>query len=717
MKNIKIHFFIVFFVLLNLSCSHSQKSKPYIEDGFLDLKSWNFEEDGLVNLSGEWEFYWEKLLDPKDFESNETLDPEFIYVPSGWARQEGKSYPKLGFGTYRLQIVVPDKDSDYNFIFMSIFASARLWVNGSLCFEKGQVASTEEEAKPEFITEYYAPINYENKGDTLDIIIQVADFSYGGPAAGLRRKIVFGPSTQITAERIKTGSVNALLIGICLLIALYHIFLFLYRRNELSYLVFAVLSLVVASWTVYSAGMFTNSFSYEGYFRLGSVGPSFFPPLIVLFYYFIYRKEVHKIAVYAFLIIGMIFWVIYLTSSTITMANILTVYSMNILIPPAYILGYSLVKALVRRRLGAVLSFLGVLIMYASVIHDAMLTNGYISGFGNYIASEGFVALIIMQSLVLAQMFSLTYRKNINLNLNLEKIVEERTKTIDDQKSVLEQQNLDLINQKEEIQAQNEMLNLRNEEITDSLNYALRIQSAMLPPESYISELLIDSFVLYKPKEIVSGDFYWIKHVNQFVVVVAADCTGHGIPGAFMSILGMGYLNEIVQRREVTQANMVLNALRKQIKNSLRQHGGRDESKDGIDMALSAIDLKKLEMQFAGANNPLYLIRGVGKETKLIEYKADPMPIGYYHGKDKSFTNHVIKLQPGDTLYMFSDGYIDQKGGGETKKYLTRRFKNLLLGIQDEPMHDQKIILENTFSDWMGNNPQVDDVLVIGVRV
>ncbi len=245
----------------------------------------------------------------------------------------------------------------------------------------------------------------------------------------------------------------------------------------------------------------------------------------------------------------------------------------------------------------------------------------------------------------------------------------------------------------------------------------MRIQSAMLPPESYISELLNDNFVLYKPRDIVSGDFYWIKNVNQYVIVAAADCTGHGIPGAFMSILGMGYLNEIVQRREVTQANMVLNALRKQIKHSLRQHGGRDESMDGIDMALSALNLKKLEMQYAGANNPLYLIRGVGRDAKLTEYQADPMPIGYYHGKDRSFTNHVVELKPGDTIYMFSDGFLDQKGGKENKKYMSRRFKNLLLGIQDEPMHDQKLILENTLYDWMGNNPQVDDILVIGVRV
>lgn len=717
MKHLIIHILILFIVLLCVSCSDSQKRKPETEKGFLDLSSWNFEKDGLVNLDGKWEFYWGKLLEPKDFELYDSIKAEYIYVPGGWARQEEKSYPKLGYATYRLKIRVPDKHSDYNFIFMSIFASAKLWVNGSLCFEKGKVASTKEQSEPAFITEFYSPINYDNNRDTLDIILQVADFDYGGPAGGLRRKVVFGPVAQINSERLKTGSINALLIGISLLMALYHIFLFVYRRNEFSYLVFALLCIVLAFWTVYSSGIFSELFSYAGYLRFGSIGPSFFSPLLVLFYYCIYREEVHKKAVIAFLFIGMVFWLIYLTSSTMTMSRILTIYLLNIVIPPAYVLCYSLVKALLRRRQGSVLSLFGLIIMYSTVIHDALLANGSISGFGHYISSQGFVALIIIQSLVLAQMFSSTYRKNVSLNVNLEKIVKERTRIIDEQKTALEKQNLDVLRQKEEIEAQRDHLFIQKEEITDSLNYAKRIQSAMLPPERYISELLIENFVFYKPREIVSGDFYWIKQVNQYIILSVADCTGHGVPGALMSMLGITNLNEIVQRREITQANQVLNELRKRVKVALRQHGQPDESKDGMDIALCVLDLKNMEMQFSGAYMPLYIIRDVNEVPKLNEFKADPMPIGYYQGKDKPFTNHVIKLEPGDSLYMFTDGFVDQKGGRENKKYMSSRFKKLLLRIQDELMHDQQKTLEKELINWKGNNPQVDDILVIGVRV
>jgi serine phosphatase RsbU (regulator of sigma subunit) len=205
--------------------------------------------------------------------------------------------------------------------------------------------------------------------------------------------------------------------------------------------------------------------------------------------------------------------------------------------------------------------------------------------------------------------------------------------------------------------------------------------------------------------------------VNQYIVLAAADSTGHGVPGAFMSMLGMSYLNEIVLRREILQANQILNELRKQIKYSLRQHGQRDESKDGIDMALCVMDLKSMKMQYAGANNPLYLIKDGKGKPELQEIKADRMPLGYYQGKDISFVNHDIQLEMGDTFYMFSDGFIDQKGGKDGKKFLSKNFKNLLLDNQDRTMPDQKEILENTLTDWMGDYSQIDDQLVIGVRV
>ena len=239
----------------------------------------------------------------------------------------------------------------------------------------------------------------------------------------------------------------------------------------------------------------------------------------------------------------------------------------------------------------------------------------------------------------------------------------------------------------------------------------------MLPPEQYFHEVLNDAFILFKPRDIVSGDFYWIKQVKQYTILAAADCTGHGVPGAFMSMLGMSFLNEIVFRREITQANQVLNELRKQIRNSLRQHGQPEESKDGIDMALCVIDEKNNTLQYSGANNPLYLIRDKNGEPELTEYKADRMPLGYYQGQFNPFTNNDIKLEYGDVFYLFSDGFIDQKGGKDNKKFMSKKFKDLLIKIHQEPLQEQQKILDKTLADWMGENSQIDDILVVGVRV
>ena len=261
------------------------------------------------------------------------------------------------------------------------------------------------------------------------------------------------------------------------------------------------------------------------------------------------------------------------------------------------------------------------------------------------------------------------------------------------------------------------LLEKQKEEIISGINYAQRIQNAVLPPEAYITELVNENFILYKPKEIVSGDFYWIKQINQYIILVCADCTGHGVPGALMSMLGISCLNEIVQRKEITQANQVLNELRKVIKHSLRQTGKKEESRDGINMALCAIDTNKNIMQYSGAFNPLYIITEDNGSAILKEIKGDSMPVGVHYSSDKPFTNHEIQLNIGDTIYFSTDGYIDQIGGSRNTRFGWKNFKKLLLKIHDLPLFEQKDILEKTLNEWMGEQAQRDDILVIGARV
>ncbi len=263
----------------------------------------------------------------------------------------------------------------------------------------------------------------------------------------------------------------------------------------------------------------------------------------------------------------------------------------------------------------------------------------------------------------------------------------------------------------------NNLLAHKNEQITSSITYASFIQAAILPPLNYLDRYFQENFILFKPKDIVSGDFYWVEQVNDHIVIAAVDCTGHGVPGAFMSMLGVSLLNEIVQKSEITKASQVLHELRKLIKHSLRQQNGKDSTMDGMDMALCVLDTKTNLMQFSGAFNPLVLITEKDGVNELQEIKADRMPVGFYPGNEKAFTNHEIQLKIGDAFYLFSDGFMDQMGGSEGEKFMGQNFKQLLFDIHENPMHKQKEILENTMFKWMNGTEQMDDMLIIGVKV
>ncbi len=254
-------------------------------------------------------------------------------------------------------------------------------------------------------------------------------------------------------------------------------------------------------------------------------------------------------------------------------------------------------------------------------------------------------------------------------------------------------------------------LEFRDKNMTDSLVYAQRIQEALLPSEDYFRTHFRESFIFFRPKDIVSGDFYWIGEKDDRIFIAGADCTGHGVPGAFMSMLGVSLLNEIILNKKITQPGLVLNILRENIIQSLKQVVQTSGVKDGMDMCVCLIDFNNNKMQFAGANNPLWMF----VNGQLNEIKGDKMPVAI-HDNMPPFTNHTVDLKKGDTFYIFSDGYADQFGGEENKKFMFRRFRYLLLTINRFPLEDQKSILEENIRSWQGSNAQVDDILIIGFK-
>jgi serine phosphatase RsbU (regulator of sigma subunit) len=277
---------------------------------------------------------------------------------------------------------------------------------------------------------------------------------------------------------------------------------------------------------------------------------------------------------------------------------------------------------------------------------------------------------------------------------------------------------------------QHQLALLHQQAIKDSISYARRIQKAVLPSPPYISNILTEYFTIYKPKDIISGDFYWIREIQGFRVVIVADCTGHGIPGALMSMLGVTLLNEQFRTFGIREPGVILGHLRTKVKEILAQEGAVSDQKDGMDMAIAIFNQENNELQFGGANIPLLLIRKKGQEGiieedlklfldnddyELFRLKADNQPIGV-HWEEHDFSTRVIKLQDGDSLYMFTDGFADQYGGKNRKKFKSRRLKKLLLSVQAESMEDQGKLIEAAFDSWRGSNEQIDDVCMIGIR-
>ncbi|OFX47743.1 MAG: hypothetical protein A2046_11020 [Bacteroidetes bacterium GWA2_30_7] len=258
-------------------------------------------------------------------------------------------------------------------------------------------------------------------------------------------------------------------------------------------------------------------------------------------------------------------------------------------------------------------------------------------------------------------------------------------------------------------------LQYKNDQINDSINYATRIQTSILPDISTLKTLFSDNFVLFKPKDKVSGDFYWWANIESHTVVTVSDCTGHGVPGAFMSMLGVSFLREIVLREFITTPGVILRKLRKEIIQVLKQKGTFGEQKDGMDMALISINQETLEMEYAGANNPCWIIRS--KTLPEVEVlHPDKMPIGIYEDM-KPFTTKTLQLFKNDQIYLTTDGYADQFGGKDNKKLKMANLKELLLQNTKESMTKQKELLESKFEKWKGKNDQIDDVLILGIKL
>ncbi|HDP54173.1 MAG TPA: hypothetical protein ENN24_00580, partial [Bacteroidetes bacterium] len=332
--------------------------------------------------------------------------------------------------------------------------------------------------------------------------------------------------------------------------------------------------------------------------------------------------------------------------------------------------------------------------------------------------------MLVLSFLVLALViFSLiTTRKKNRLLAEQKQVIEQKNANLEQANKDILEKNFQLSELAEEIRAQNEeittqkdLIEDKNKSITDSIQYASLIQSAVLPSTDELAQCFSDSFILYKPRDIVSGDFWWFLKTQNRAILAVADCTGHGVPGAFLSMLGSTLLSEIGTQYPNINSSDLLDELQARMVNALVHDGRANPQRDGMDIAVCIFNDNSNEVEFTGANNPLYILRN----QEVIVFKADKMPIGLREGKSalKRFTLHTINYQPNDRFIMFSDGYADQFGGESNRKLMYKNFRNLLIESSNLPMDKQKEFLDKSFAQWQGYNQQVDDVIVLGVQV
>ncbi len=507
--------------------------------------------------------------------------------------------------------------------------------------------------------------------------------------------------------------------GIFLTLSIFHFILFLFYRQNKSNLYYSLFTLLlfIIFFGIYKvmSGSDLNLTTKIGMLEVISILCT--PLLFIALLYQIFYK---RILFY--------FWIL---STVIFAGLLLTGYTEHqgfggLLIAIFLILSFIeilriYIKSWRRKKEGAGIFLFGILIPPLGTIALALLAYlikamGIIdlastinTSLGSFFGYSMLLSVSVSMTIYLANDFS---KLNVKLSQQLSEIKHLFQKTIqqeNERKRILENQNVEL---EKNVQERTKELAQKNRDILDNLQYAQRIQTAILPDTSFINETLKDSFIIYRPKDIVSGDFYTFSQKSGKVVIAAADCTGHGVTGAFLSMIGISLLNQIVNEGGETQPAQILNHLNAGIVNALKQKAS--EVNDGMDIAVCSFDLNEKTLQYAGANRPLYLIRSGNFE----EIKADKLAIGGFRlDAEASFRNHEFSLSSGDSVYIFTDGYADQFGGENGKKMLSKRLREQLLSIQHLSMAEQETILSEYFDEWRRSNEQVDDVLLIGIRL
>jgi serine phosphatase RsbU (regulator of sigma subunit) len=711
---------LIFLIIGSSYTAFAQKQSIEIKNGIADFTQYDFKANGTIALKGEWEFYWQKYLRGVDFSRHRPT--AIVSIPNSWNEYEIEKGNKLGAGgyaTYRLLVKIPPhyKQNELLGIKVGFIATNyALYVQNKLLNSGKYLGKSASDTKGHYNPDVYYFIPQR---DTVEIVMHIANFA--DRLGGLTQALVLGKAEQVRKEYERSLMIDFFLMGVLIIMACYHISLYVFRQKNKATLWFALYCFDVAIRILVTDNYYLTDLFPDIHFEVGNKLSylTFYlgVPILIVFFRSLYKEDFSLYVERAYLILGGVFSLVVLFTQGFFYSTWLVYFQIAVLILILYSL-YFTIRIVLKKREGSKTFAFGIITILCAATNDILFSNLIINT-ANLI-SWGLLVFIFSQTLILSKRFSNAFNRVEELseqlqkaNAELEAKVEARTHELKEANEIQTQSLEELRANLELINHQNREIKAQNFSITSSINYAKTIQYNILSDFSIIQLQFPNSFLIFKPKDIVSGDFYYFNQKGDKIFIAAVDCTGHGVPGAFMSLIGYKTLNEIIEVHHIAEPAHILKSLDIGIREILRQSED-SRNRDGMDIALVVIEKEKRQVKFAGAKTPLVYMSGGQMEV----INGDKHSIGG-GGENNSFNQYTISFSDQDqfSFYLFSDGYQDQFGGEANKKLMKRHFRELLFQIKDLPMQEQGNLLQEWHEAWKGNLTQTDDILVMGFRL
>lgn len=708
-KQLKVVFFLLVFLLfVGIPKGNTANNQTHLlaKEGRLRVDN-QIIEKGLI-LNGQWEFYWKELLTPQDFKTNPKPKPRYFDLPATWNkyRIDGKELGSEGFATYRLVIETGDVNELLALEIAPFYNSYKMWINGVLLAQNGKVGISLETTNPQWLTSTKA---FHLEGKRIEIIVQISNFRHVNGGFFTTPKL--GTYKNLSYTRELSVGIELTIFACLILFGFFFLGMYLFWRNDKSLLYFSLFCIFI-SYRFIGTGnyiiinVFPNA-PWEIMAKLEYISMYGGTVLTLTFIAELFPKAVYLPAIRFFQYLSLFL-------ITLTLLFPISIYSYAIVPYQGFLLGYLIyggvicVKAQMQQYDGAIFAVISIILL---LMITAIASLGYLGIIPQlpFVIQIGYLIYVFSQTFILSFRFAKAFRQVEDLKE--ETLVQKNN--IEEKNGVLMQQKEEILQQTEEILAINESMQEKNQHITASIRYAETIQNAFLVHDEEMQRLFSDYFILYKPKDIVSGDFYWLKEIDNKIFFAVADCTGHGVPGAFMSIVGITLLNEIVELRKLHKPAEILENLHLGVVSSLKQN--QSDNKDGMDISICVIEKNKennFDITFSGAKSPIYYATNKGLE--YIQGSKKRIGGVAFRRAGLAFETHKFTVPKGTNIYFASDGFQDQNNS-EGKRFSSANFRQILELLSHKPMNEQQEELEKFLSEHQKLERQRDDITVVGL--